>query len=359
MLSLALIVAFAGIAGAAYGSIVQWMDAALNPDLFVMPSQRLDLRTMRFPASMADEIRSIPGVGRVQMFRNNRIAFRGKPAMVAAVEMHSVRDTSKQEPVAGRRDDMYARAAAGAGVIVAENLAQLHELSLGDVIEISAPYGNIRLPIVGIVVDFVDQQGTIFMDRAVFLDHWRDDTVSDFRVFVTPGASIADVWQRILGRYAGTRHVFVLTNAESREYILRVADQWFGLMNVQIGIAVLVAILGIVNTLTVSITDRRRELGVLKAVGALRGQIRRAIWLEAASVAVIGLVLGGLLGAINLRYLLDIVQRDAIGLRLTYEYPGTTMLMLVPIMLAAAFVAALWPSHVAVRGSLVEALEYE
>jgi putative ABC transport system permease protein len=130
-------------------------------------------------------------------------------------------------------------------------------------------------------------------------------------------------------------------------------------MNIQIAVAVLVAILGIVNTLTVSITDRRRELGVLKAVGALRGQIRRTIWLEAGSIAVIGLVLGGALGAISLRYLLDIVQRDALGLRLGYEYPGPTMLMLVPIMIGAALLAAVWPSHLAVRGSLVEALEYE
>ena len=130
-------------------------------------------------------------------------------------------------------------------------------------------------------------------------------------------------------------------------------------MNVQIGVAVLVAILGIVNSLTVSITDRRRELGVLKAVGALRGQIRGAIWLEAGSVAVIGLILGCVLGAINLHYLLEIVQRDAIGLRLAYQFPFGTMVTLIPIMLAAAFVAALWPSEAAVRGSLVEALEYE
>ena len=52
----------------------------------------------------------------------------------------------------------------------------------------------------------------------------------------------------------------------------------------QIAVAVLVAILGIVNTLTVSITDRRRELGVLQAVGGLRGQIRRTIWLEALAI---------------------------------------------------------------------------
>ena len=359
MLSVALIAAFAGMADGAHGSIVEWIDTTLNPDLFVMPSQRLDLRTTRFPASMASEIGAVPGVERVQMFRNNRVTFRGRPAMVAAIEMSSVRETSRNNPVAGDVDEMYAKAATGDGVIVADNLAQLHGLSLGDTVEMAAPYGTVRLPIVGIIVDFVDQQGTIFMDRAVFLEHWRDDSVSDFRVFVEPGAGIAEVRQRIISLYAGQRQVFVLTNEESREYILRVADQWFGLMNVQIGVAVLVAILGIVNSLTVSITDRRRELGVLKAVGALRGQIRGAIWLEAGSVAVIGLILGCVLGAINLHYLLEIVQRDAIGLRLAYQFPFGTMVTLIPIMLAAAFVAALWPSEAAVRGSLVEALEYE
>jgi putative ABC transport system permease protein len=359
MLSIALIGAFAGMATAAHGSIVEWIDTTLNADLFVMPSQRLDLRTARFPADMAEEIAALPGVAQVQMFRNNRISFRGKPAMLAAIEMGKVRGTSRNAPVAGDAEDMYRRAAAGEGAIVAETFAQLHGLNLGDTVEIPAPYGTVRLPVAGIIVDYVDQQGTIFIDRTVFLEHWRDDTVSDFRVFVTPGTSIADLRQRITSVFAGRRHTFVLTNEESRAYILRLADQWFGLMNVQIGIAVLVAVFGIVNTLTVSITDRRRELGVLKAVGALRRQIRRSIWLEAASIALIGVVLGCALGAVNLYYLLDIVHRDAVGLRLNYDFPAGTMLLLVPIMLAAAFIAALWPSQAAVRGSLVEALEYE
>ena len=66
-----------------------------------------------------------------------------------------------------------------------------------------------------------------------------------------------------------------------------------------------VAILGIVNTLTVSIADRRRELGVLRAVGGLRHQIRGTIWLEALAVGAIGLILGLTLGAVNLYYQLE------------------------------------------------------
>ena len=150
-----------------------------------------------------------------------------------------------------------------------------------------------------------------------------------------------------------------MTNGELRGYILRITDQWFGLTSVQIAVAVLVAILGIVNTLTVSITDRRRELGVLRAVGGLHGQVRRTIWIEALSIATLGLLLGFALGAVNLYYILQIVHHDIVGMRLDYQFPFGVTIGLVPTILGAAFVAAIWPAESAVRGSLVEALEYE
>ena len=127
----------------------------------------------------------------------------------------------------------------------------------------------------------------------------------------------------------------------------------------QIAVAVLVAILGIVNTLTVSITDRRRELGVLQAVGGLHGQIRRTIWIEALSIGVLGLLLGFALGAINLYYILQIVQHDIAGMRLGYEFPFGTPWRSCRRFSPAAFIAAIWPAESAVHGSLVEALEYE
>jgi len=335
------------------------MDATLNPDLFVMPAQDIVVRTLRFPSDMAAELGAIPGVSRVQMVRDARIVFRGQPVMVVAIPMASVAETIRPRAVAGDAGQMYQTAAAGQGVLVSDILAELQGLKLGDVIEIPAPHGVIRLPIVAIVVDYSDQLGTILMDRSVFLQYWKDDSVNLFRVYVSAGNAAADVRRHILEKYAGVRRVFVLTNGDLKSYILRITDQWFGLATVQIAIAVFVAILGIVNTLTVSITDRRRELGVLKAVGGLHGQIRRTIWLEAVGIGVLGLALGYALGAVNLYYILQIVHRDIAGLRLDYEFPVTVALALVPTMLAAAFIAALWPAESAVRGSLVEALEYE
>jgi putative ABC transport system permease protein len=359
MLSLALVVAFAGMARASYNAIIDWMETSLNPDLFVLQAQNIMLRTIRFPKTMGPELAAIQGVERIQMERDARIVFRDTPIMVVAIEIESLAQTVAQEPVAGDREDMYRRTAAGEGLIVSDNLAQLQHLSLGEVLEVPAPAGLIRLPIVGIVISYNDQQGSILMDRTLFERYWHDDSVNVFRVYLKPGVAAPDVRQRILERYAGTRQVFVLTNAELKQYILKVTDQWFGLTSVQIAVAVLVAILGIVNTLTVSITDRRRELGVLRAIGGLHGQIRRTIWIEALSIGCLGLTLGFALGAINLYYILQIVHHDIGGLRLTYAFPTNVVLALVPTILAAASVAAIWPAESAVRGSLVEALEYE
>jgi len=202
-------------------------------------------------------------------------------------------------------------------------------------------------------------QGSVFIDRAVYQKWWNDDTANIARVYVKRGQDPSVIRQRLIHALGGHRRLLVLTNREVREWIMKLLDQWFAMTYNQIVVAVLVAVLGIVNTLTVSITDRRRELGVMQAVGGLRNQIRRTVWIEALSIGVIGLVLGIGLGAINLYYSLGMVKRDLGGLDLDYLFPLSFVLFMVPTILGAAFIAALGPAEAAVRGSLVEALEYE
>jgi len=213
--------------------------------------------------------------------------------------------------------------------------------------------------VLGLVVDWTDQTGVVLIDRASYVRWWRDDTVNVFRVYVKNGARPQEVRQRIVERFAGAHRLFVLTNREVAAWIAGLTDQWMSLAYAQIAIAVFVAILGIVNTLTVSIIDRRRELGVLQAVGGTRGQVRRTVWMEALAIGTVGLALGLGVGAVTLNYVLEMSQRDVTGLALPYTFPWGTAALLVPLILASAFVAALWPAESAVRGSLVEALEYE
>jgi putative ABC transport system permease protein len=150
-----------------------------------------------------------------------------------------------------------------------------------------------------------------------------------------------------------------MTNQALREWVRQITNQWFGMTYLQLAVALLVAVLGIVNTLTVSIMDRRRELGVLQAVGGMRHQIRQTIWIEAGAIGLIGLTLGLALGAVMLYYNVDMLKRDTGGVRLTFEYPFRFAAFLLPVVLSAAFVSAIWPAEAAVRATLVESLEYE
>jgi putative ABC transport system permease protein len=189
---------------------------------------------------------------------------------------------------------------------------------------------------------------------------WGDETANVFRVYAARGTDPLLVRQRILEKIGPSQpRMLVLTNREVRAWVLKLTGQWLQLTYSQVFIAVLVAVLGIVNTLTVSIIDRKRELGVLRAVGGFRRQIRQTVWMEAVAIGLVGLALGLLFGAANLYFLLQITSRDLSGMSLPYRFPVSIALMLFPTILAAAFFSALWPAESAVRTSLVEALEYE
>jgi putative ABC transport system permease protein len=359
MLSLALVIGLGGTARGSYARITDWIDTALNADLFVTSSPTLTERNYRFPASMAPELERVDGVAEIHKLRSARIQMGGDPVLIIAAELLKNQARSPRRAVAGSLDEMFLTAAAGKGVIASENFAALRKVAIGDTIDIPTPTGPLTLPVAGVVREYSDQQGALFLDRTVFVERWHDDTVDLFRVFLEPGASADDVKQSILSTFAGNRRIFVLSNADVRNYVTGLTDQWFTMSWAQLAVAILVAVLGIVNSLTVSVADRRRELGILRAVGGFPNQVRWTIWMEALTVGFVSVVLGLALGAITLYLQLEGTTRDFPGLRFDYLYPYAVAAMLFPLILLTAIIGALAPAESAVRGSLVEALEYE
>lgn len=359
MLSLAMAMGFGGVTYSMRNAIDEWMTTALNPDFFLAASANLISRSSTFPAEIGPVIEAVPGVRSAQLVRNARIMYRKLPVMVVSVESDKLKATVSRKPLEGDLGEMYRLTKEGKGTIISDAFQSNHHLKLGDIIDLPTPSGILSLPVVGIIRDYSDMQGSLFIDRDVYVKNWKDTTVNIARVYVNKGENPDTVRQRIQTALEGRQHIVIISNAEIRAYVFQLVDRWFSMSQVQILVAVLVAVLGIINTLTVSITDRRRELGVLQAVGGLRRQVRRTIWLEALSIGTIGLILGIGLGVLNIYYTLEMVHRDLGGVDLDYLFPTPMALGLIPVILVAAFIAAIGPAEAAVRGSLVEALEYE
>ena len=219
MLSLALVVGLAGSALGAYADISAWMSTALNPDLFVTSSESLTAREYRFPASMGDELEHVPQVEQVQRLRSTRIELDGEQVLLLVVETRKLADRSPRIVLQGDPTSMYERVARGEAVLASENYAALRGQHVGDVVQIPTPEGILSLPIAGVVREYSDQQGALFLDRAVFLERWHDDGVDLFRLYLAKGADPAAVKQRILTQFSGNHRVFVLQNAEARACI--------------------------------------------------------------------------------------------------------------------------------------------
>src|SRR5258708_31707815 len=155
-----------------------------NRDWFGTTGETITWGTFVFPASLGDGIRAIPGVDEVQLVRSVRVVVKNTPIMLVAADIESLGRRARLPAEAGNSDEMYRRAAAGEGVLASENLCRLHDCKLGEVLDIPAPAGVLRLPIVGIVRDFSDQQGSLLMERKRFVHQWKAAAVSIFRIYL-------------------------------------------------------------------------------------------------------------------------------------------------------------------------------
>ncbi len=120
-------------------------------------------------------------------------------------------------------------------------------------------------------------------------------------------------------------------------------------------LAVIVSLFGIVNTLALSIHERTRELGLLRAVGTSRRQVRRIVRYEAVITALIGAILGAILGVV----FAVIVSRPLADEGFILSIPVGTLLILLVLAIIAGVIAAIGPARRASRLDVLEALAYE
>jgi putative ABC transport system permease protein len=224
---------------------------------------------------------------------------------------------------------------------------------------VQSPTGELRRPVVGIVDDFRSEKGSVFMDRALYKKYWQDNGVDFLDIALKPGADRAAAKRDIERITSGAVHAFVYTNAEFRQWISGLVDQFFVMNYMQLVVAVLVSMLGIVNTLIISISERKREIGIIRALGGYRSQIRKLVLLEAVSISLVGVFTGALAAILSTQFMVHTVSMVLAGYSVPFYFPWRMILLSVPIVVVGALLAAWWPAEHAVNKQVIEAIGYE
>jgi putative ABC transport system permease protein len=173
-----------------------------------------------------------------------------------------------------------------------------------------------------------------------------------------PGAD-AQAVRREIAENASGAGVRIATNGELREQVLRVFDQTFEVTYALEAIALAVAMLGITNTMAALILERRRELAMLRFVGAARRQIRRIVVIEAGLIGALGSAIGMALGLVLSLLLVYVINFQSFGWTIQFALPGEFILQSLAIVLAATLAAGFYPASLALRLDPIRAIRAE
>ena len=360
MVSLGFVLTLAGLTHAFRTSYTTWMNGVLNADFYVTASQRFFSKAYRLPPEFATEIARIPGVRWTEEFRGIHLKYQGKRPFLATLPLEKTFRRMEMPLVEGTREELVTKVPRGLAIAVSDNFARLYGKGAGDSVTLDTPGGALTLPIAAVVLDYSSDQGTIWLDRSVYLAKWNDAGADTIDIMLEPGADRDAISKSIRSSLASkTDRLFIMTAAEMRANIHQLLDQFFALSYIQLVIALFVAVLGITNTLVISVAERRRELGILKALGTERRQVALLIVLEALGISIAGSVVGYGLGTYLIRYASNAISAANTGWTLPYVFPWGLAAGLAPLLVVVTVLAALYPAKLALRVSPAEALEFE
>jgi putative ABC transport system permease protein len=337
----------------------RWTHRMLNSDLVVSTSALLRSTSYHFSEDMGRRIAALPEVKSVENARFTFIPFQGDTVALNSNEMDIFLARAPDSIEDANVNDVRDRLSRGEGALISRNFSARWKCRVGGQVRLNSPTGVLNLPVLGIVEDYRSDKGSIFIDRALYKKYWKDSAVDFVSVNLKPGGDAIRVKHEIEQMTAGTDHALVYTNAEFREWIGSLVDQFFLLNYMQLVVAVIVAIVGIVNTLIVSIMDRRREFAIVRAIGGYRSQIRKMVLLEAVAISIVGVMVGALAAVFNIQFMSRTVSTVLAGYAIPFYFPWALVLATLPVAVAVSLLAAWIPARHAMQIPVIEAIGYE
>jgi putative ABC transport system permease protein len=356
MIGLALVITFSAFSASAVSAVRDSIDRSLASDFIVVPQNLFS--TQGFSPALAREVAALPGARAVSSSRVGAASVDGRVTEVIAVDPETYGEVATTTLVDGGRPDWAALG--GPAVLVTQGLADERGLGVGSTITLGgAGTGPEDLRVAGVLDDRLESQS----GRAVFVSQRRGvglGLTQDLRVYAQAGdspearAALRQELERAVGAYPAAE---LLSNEELKNEIESSLNQVFGLLYALLGVAIVAAAVGIANTLAMSVIERTREIGMIRAVGGTRSQLRRMIRRESVLVTMVGVVLGLGVGLL-LGY--AFVRASAAQFPgLVFRVPWTAVIAVLVGAVVVAVLAAALPARRAARLSVIEAVSYE
>jgi putative ABC transport system permease protein len=374
--ALGMLIAVAVMIGSFRQTVNYWVNRSISGDIFFGPAIfSTSAYDQYLPPEILAELRQDPEIADIYLYRCVRLPFRDRFILVIGGSFEVLARHGGLWFRKGDTDEIM-REVEGGGqgplasgsppttplqgcAVISEPLAETFGYREGEILELPTPAGPQRLVVAGVFYDYRTDGPSVWMDIRQFRRFWPDTHLNAVRLYLKDPGKIKEMQETLQERYGGRYRLQTLSHAELRAGILRIFDETFALTYALEGVAVVVAVFGIITTFLVLILERERELALLQALGASRGQILGTVLVESGLTSFLGFLLGALTGSCLSLLLIFVINKQAFGwtIRLFFT-PGIywqTLLLVVALGLAAGA----YPAWRAVQPHLAAILKEE
>jgi len=359
MLGLASIIAMLGVVVSIYAGFKGYITKSLSADYMLIPqSIILSQGNVAAGPRLAEEVRHAPGIASVGTLRLARGKVAGGDVQVIGIDPKTYPQVASFEWAAGSNDAALGQLSSGRWVLTNGIYASQHKVTVGERLTIDTPNGPRDYFVAGVGNDYLNAKlSTLYISQDNLA---RDFNVtSDLLIMANkqPGADsvlLKSKLDKIVSGYPAFR---LYEAAQWRDEQNATFDATMVIFYVLMIALALPSLLALVNTLAISVLSRTREIGMLRAVGSTRRQVRRMVMAESLLLSLIGTVLGVIAG-VWLGYAL-VLATNSSGFIVPYIFPMDGVVLTVVVGLTFGVAAALAPARSAARLDVVEALHFE
>jgi putative ABC transport system permease protein len=351
MIGLALVAFVATLGAGLQNSVSDALDKQVTADYVVTPSSN---RSMQFPTGATKTLAALPNVRVVSSIQSDRARAFGASTGVAAVDPSTI---AKVYRFAWTNGSDAALFRLGRGALVDSSYANQHHLVIGGRLTLETAAGNARTFVVRATYHAPQAQPlipSIVLSQASF-DRIFPQPQDQYAFVNVTGAPTSTTTARLQHAFTAYPDITITPKASWVQQQAQSVNQTLDLFYVLLALSVVISLFGIVNTLVLAVFERTRELGMLRAIGMTRRQIRRMIRHESIITALIGAALGLPLGV----FLAALVTRGLSSLGVGFHLPITELVVFGWVAVAAGIAAAVFPARRAARLNVLEALQYE
>ncbi len=373
MIALAIIVALGGMSASINQGFLGILKKSLGSDyLLIPPAIALWQNDVGASTNLVSSLRQIDGVGPVSSLRYAAAIADVKPVIskgaspangitfsMLGIDPATFPQVSGLQFSQGDPNTAYAALQSQVRALIANPiLAAAAGLKVGDVLPLITPNGRQDYRVVGVAGDFMNAKtNTAYTSQANLAADFNKTEDIFIQFNLAPGANAAAVAVALTDVMKNYPQFSVVEGKSYYTQMTRLFQVVFSAIYVLFAFLAIPSLIAMLNTLAISVIERTREIGMLRAVGATRQQVRRMVLAEALLMAAFGTAFG-LIAGLYLGYLL-VGAMEFVGFPVPYYFPIAGLLAAMATGLLFGALAAIIPSRQAARLEIVQALRYE